>query len=299
MGRSVEHEAIHALSEPIIADLLQLVRALVSAAGERFGRHQLLAIDVRRRGRSANVDVILQRRMQGVYPEFAHRNFDFAFVQQRVFDHFHRHAGRFGVDADAVLVQQFGHRAVMIFREHVGQRAAEIPQETIADFGAVDHAAGERRQVRRRIVTAARLKLGDHVVRPVLHARFPAIHRHVAQAFADQRAQRFRNRIDVPVEIRFDIFATRACRLHTPSPSAARADSSRRSANSPTAKSSTCPAGTSQSSVPSLAIFDVRSTSPSRAIDDDAGAGGVGTDSYWYRKLKPAFSSQRCTRAPE
>jgi len=30
-----------------------------------------------------------------------------------------------------------------------------------------------------------------------------------------------------------------------------------------------------------------------------AGAGGVGTDSYSNRKLKPAFSSQRCTRAPE
>ena len=26
--------------------------------------------------------------------------------------------------------------------------------------------------------------------------------------------------------------------------------------------------------------------------------GGVGTDSYWNRKLKPAFSSQRCTRPP-
>ena len=29
------------------------------------------------------------------------------------------------------------------------------------------------------------------------------------------------------------------------------------------------------------------------------GVGGVGTDSYSKRKLKPAFSCQRCTRAPE
>src|SRR6266540_1319269 len=59
------------------------------------------------------------------------------------------------------------------------------------------------------------------------------------------------------------------------------------------------PAGRSQLSVPSLFIFAVRSTMSELRMIELAGVGGVGTDSYSKRKLKPAFSSQRCTRAPE
>src|SRR5580765_5351791 len=59
------------------------------------------------------------------------------------------------------------------------------------------------------------------------------------------------------------------------------------------------PAGTFQLSVPSWFIFAVRSTMSERGMIELAGVGAVGTDSYSKRKLKPAFSSQRLTRAPE
>ena len=42
----------------------------------------------------------------------------------------------------------------------------------------------------------------------------------------------------------------------------------------------------------------VRSTTSARGTTDAAGCAGVGDDSYSNRKLNPAFSSQRCTRAP-
>src|ERR1700754_663018 len=59
------------------------------------------------------------------------------------------------------------------------------------------------------------------------------------------------------------------------------------------------PAGTSQLSVPSFFIFAVRSTISELRMVELEGVGGVGTNSYSKRKLKPAFSSQRWTRASE
>src|ERR1039458_10616495 len=59
------------------------------------------------------------------------------------------------------------------------------------------------------------------------------------------------------------------------------------------------PAGTSQLRLPSLAIFEVRLSTSARPTAAEEGTAGVGTDSYSNRKLKPAFSSQRCTRPPE
>ncbi len=58
------------------------------------------------------------------------------------------------------------------------------------------------------------------------------------------------------------------------------------------------PAGTSQFRVPSGAIREVKSTMSERRITASAGTGGVGVVSYSNRKLKPALSSQRWTRAP-
>ncbi len=100
-----------------------------------------------------------------------------------------------------------GQRAIVVIRKHVGERAAKIPQKSIAHISAFHNAASKHWQIGPRIVTASLLKFAQHFVGPVLHSRFPAIHHHIAQAFSEQRAQGLRQRIGVSVEVFLDILA--------------------------------------------------------------------------------------------
>ena len=108
----------------------------------------------------------------------------------------------------ALAVEELGRHAVMIVGEHVGQRAAEVPEETIAHFGALHHATRQYGEIGRGIVAAALLKLGDHLVGPVLHARFPTIEQNVAQTLAIERAERLRDRIGVAAQIVCQVLRT-------------------------------------------------------------------------------------------
>ncbi len=207
MRRGVKYHAIDALCEPVVRDLFQCVGRFVTAAGERLGGHQALAVRVGRRCRAADVHVIHRLRMQRVHPELAHRDVDLALVEQRVFENLQRHAGRFGISAQALAVQQFGQQAEMVVGEHVGQRAAKIPQEPVADCGALHHAAGQCRQIRCRIVTAALAEFRNHIVGPILHAGFPTVDQNVLQALAVKRSQAPLDRIEVAVEVRFHVLA--------------------------------------------------------------------------------------------
>ena len=103
--------------------------------------------------------------------------------------------------------QQVRHRAIVAFRQQVGDRPPKIPQETVAYVGTADHAPRQDRQIPRRVVAAPLLELSDHVVRPVLHAGFPTIHHHIAQTLAEQRAEGLFKRIEVTVKIGLDVFA--------------------------------------------------------------------------------------------
>jgi hypothetical protein len=120
---------------------------------------------MRRRRRAAHVLQIHQARVEVAHPELAHRNLDLALVEQRVLGHLERHAGGLGVDAETLLAQFLGQCAVVCVGPQIGECAAEIPEEAVADVGAVDDAAGEHGEVRRRIV-ARRLR-NSSIIRSV------------------------------------------------------------------------------------------------------------------------------------
>ncbi len=147
--------------------------------------------------------------MHLAHPELAHRDRDLALVEQGVLGNLQRDTRRFPVNADAVLAQQVSHYAIVIIGPHVGERPAEIPQEAVADLGALDDTAGQDRQIRRRVVPATLAKLVDHLLRPVLAPRLPTIHHHVLQALAEQRPQRFGQRIEVTVIVGFHVFGAK------------------------------------------------------------------------------------------
>ena len=205
--RSVEYDAVDALRKPVVANLLQRVRRLITAARERFRRYQVLSVNMRGRSRAAHVLVVHQLRMQRMHPELAHGDIHLALVEQRVLVEIERDPRGFRIDPQPVLPRHLLHRAVVGIGQQVGHRAAEIPQEAVADVRAPHHTPRQRRKVGSRVVAAQPAEVGDHIVGPVLHLRFPAIHRHVPQALAHQRPQRLRNRIEVAVKIGFDVRA--------------------------------------------------------------------------------------------
>src|SRR5215471_3156333 len=105
--------------------------------------------------------------MQIAHPELAHGYIDVLLVEQCIFRNLQRNAGRLGVSIETLPMQKVCRHPVMILCEHVGQRTPEIPEKTIADLRTLDYAAGEDRQIRGWIVTAALLKFRDHIVGPV------------------------------------------------------------------------------------------------------------------------------------
>src|SRR5581483_9870777 len=105
-------------------------------------------------------------------------------------------------------MQKVGDRAIMVFRKHIRQCAAEVPEESIADIGAAYDPSGERGKIWSGIISTALLELFDHLIRPVLHSRFPTIHGHVADGLSPGRPERLGMRIGIAVEIAFDILAT-------------------------------------------------------------------------------------------
>src|SRR5262249_15777576 len=83
-----------------------------------------------------------------------------------------------------------------------------VPQETIANLRALNHATCEYGKIRRWVITATLLKLAYHLVRPVLRSCFPAIKQDVAQALTVEGSQRLCERISEAAQIRGEVFRT-------------------------------------------------------------------------------------------
>ena len=65
--------------------------------------------------------------------------------------------------------------AVVFVGDEIGDGLAEVPQEAVAGFGALDHAAGKHGHPGCGIVAAQLFELRDHVVSPVLRSGFPTV----------------------------------------------------------------------------------------------------------------------------
>src|SRR5205823_6478126 len=112
-----------------------------------------------------------------------------SFVQKAIARGGGTRAHGFRIEADAVLVERLRRHAVMILRQQVGDGPAEVPEKTVARFRAFHNSSGEDRQIRSRIVVTASLKLGDHVLGPVLDACFPTVHQEIAEALSKVRTE--------------------------------------------------------------------------------------------------------------
>ena len=71
----------------------------------------------------------------------------------------------------------------VVLAEQIVDRLPHVPEETLGDFQAVHHAAGDHRQQRQRIVAAEPLELLAELGRPVLRADLPTV-----DVRGDQRA---------------------------------------------------------------------------------------------------------------
>ena len=96
-----------------------------------------------------------------------------------------------------VLVGQFREDGGIVFGEKIGDCAPEIPEETLGDFGAVHHAAGQRRQETGAIIASALLEFPAELWRPVLQTDFIAVDMHTVERLSgkcphvlDQRRHR-------------------------------------------------------------------------------------------------------------
>ncbi len=197
-----------------------------------------------------------------------------ALVQKRVFGDFECNARRLGVGLHAKFVQFAVHGAVEVVGVHVGEGATEVPQKAVAAVCALDHAPCQHRQIWRGIVAATTLKFDDHLVGPVLHSRFPTVHRHVLDGRADQIAEVLAHRIHVAGKILLRILRAELIDLI---PAARRYRRPILGAGQRVAHAQNCP--TPLRAHPSAArrpcpILPVRSTTSPREISAAAGACG-------------------------
>ena len=140
-------------------------------------------------------------------PELAHGDIHPTLVLQSVADCWQTGSHSLGVEAHTALVEVLRGYSVVILGKEISDGAAEVPQKAIADVRAFHNSAGQHRQVGSRVVSAPTLKFADHLLGPVLVVGFPAVHEEIAETFAEVRAQRSRNHVDVSPGIVADVFA--------------------------------------------------------------------------------------------
>ena len=75
----------------------------------------------------------------------------------------------------------------VVFQEHLADRLAEVPEESLGHFQTVDHQAVERRQIGQQVITAAATELVAEAGGPVSRARLPTVHVGRDQRLAGQR----------------------------------------------------------------------------------------------------------------
>src|SRR5450756_781685 len=120
-------------------------------------------------GRATYIGVVHRFRMQRMDPEFRHGDIYLALVEKGIFGNFESNSGGLGVRLHPSLVKLALHSAVKVFSKHICQRAAEVPEKTVADVGASNDSSGENGQIRCRVVAAPVLEFRDHLIGPVLH----------------------------------------------------------------------------------------------------------------------------------
>ena len=175
----MNHEAVEAHREFLVGGGLQRFRRprpCARASGERFGGDEILAIDVRDRGGFADIGVVavlLVVHAGTLRPRGRHRHVVAALHFHAVADEGAAFFVRFTVVTHAALFENFGDQVVVIFGEKIGERAAKIPKEAIAGFGAVDDAAGENGNPRLHVVAAALLEFGEKSCRSSFACRLP------------------------------------------------------------------------------------------------------------------------------
>ena len=169
----MEDEAVDPFAERPVAQVLDVGRVAQPFLGvgrrERLGAEDPLAVDV---GRGRHLGATVGRAELVPRPELRHRLVGLAGVGHLVA----RHAV-VGLDREpqAVAVGQRAEMPGVVLDEHVGDRLPQVPEETLGDLQAIDHAAGEGRQQRQQVVAAPLLEFLAHAGRPVLRAHFPTV----------------------------------------------------------------------------------------------------------------------------
>ncbi len=136
-------------------------------------------------------------------PELAHRRVVPAEAALGVNRHRVRPAG-FGMNQQAVPVRVVAEKLVMIVNRQVAERLAEIEQEPVALFAAVDDPSGDDRQPRQQIIAAALAKFRAQRRRPVDVFDFPTVRVEIFQRIARERPGVGDERLDhgVPITLK-------------------------------------------------------------------------------------------------
>ena len=125
--------------------------AALDARGHRFGRCDILPIDVRDGCRFAIVRVIAELSFVHaglLRPHRAHRNVVKLLHFHAVGDEGASVLMRFAVVAHAAFFQRSLHLSVVLVGRQVGDGLAQVPQKVVAGLRALHDAPGEHRQPR-------------------------------------------------------------------------------------------------------------------------------------------------------
>ena len=82
---------------------------------------------------------------------------------------------RFAPKHQPIFVRRIAESADIVFRDHIRHGAAQIPQELVGRFGAINYRACKRGQKWDRTVAVSFFKFGGKSVGPVLRADFVAV----------------------------------------------------------------------------------------------------------------------------
>ena len=147
----VDHEAIDSVQQLLVRGRLQGCRRPRPGRrtrGQRLCRRKILAVDMRHRRRLAIIRVVAELFLvhsRDLRPHRAHRDFGQLLHFHAVGDEGASALVRFPIVPHAPLFQRGLHLSVVLVGDQVGDGLAEIPQELVAGFGALDHSPGENR----------------------------------------------------------------------------------------------------------------------------------------------------------
>ena len=211
----VEHEVIDAFAKQLLTTRFEDVGVVAGDefAGEGLGVNSAFSVDVPGGacGATFNGTHLVGR------PELATNHIGVGSVDEKL-------TGESPVavvlapERQVVFVSDISESADVVLRNHIGHRAAQVPEELIGFFGAIDHPAGHDGQKGDRAVAVAFGKLGGKAIGPVLGSDLVAVDCDAFEGGLFRRGHVFHQLTERRVEVVAGVFfahfvALQSCRF--------------------------------------------------------------------------------------